>query len=477
MHILYREVIKIQMLFSGTQKRKYRLIYYLYYNQGTSLSIRALGEMLQVSKKTILADLMEIGKKNYIISSKVAITIKIDQGNVNFKFSKRASIFVIRQYFIEQSITFKLLNVFYQERSLKLTEFSVTNYYSLSVVYKKINELKLKLKPYGLEIKSESGRLFLIGPEEKKRYFYGELYYYVFGDRNSFLYREKKLAENYLKKIDPKNDIFQKKKKLKLLILIAISFQRMNQFPLSKTTTDGLVLNRIIENSGQLFLENNYPQFSEVQLKIEHNWILHCINDELCPYISTVEKEPFLEALNTIVTIFKFKLESQEGKDFTQLMLTYYKEKTNFGGSALLSCEFMLNESVLDISSNIFLQVLINENRKKKLEDSLYPLTLEECATILKITGVRVQKFKLGFISEYPEEWEHFLYRKILTLEIDHFYEWSEDVSAMDIVLSDNLYSFIGNKKNILISPCPSEQEIKKIQQELIMYINKKCSN
>lgn len=467
----------MKLLLDGTQRRKYLLIYYLYYNQGISVSIIALGEMFQVSKKTIIADLMEIGKKNYTLSNKAVITIKIDQGNVDFKFSKKASILVIRQYFIEQSITFKLLNAFYQEPSIKLTEFSLANYYSLSVAYKKINELKLKLKPYGLGIKSENGRLFFIGDEEKKRCFYGELYYYVFGDRNSFLYHEIKLAEKYLNKIDPKNQLLKKRKKLKLRVLIAVSFQRMNQFPLSKLNNDGLVLNQLVENSGKLFLENYYSDFSKIQLEIEHNWILHCINDEIFPYISIEEKEIFLEGLNKIAAIFKFKLENQEGKGFMQLMLTYYKEKIIWGKSTLLSYELILNESVLDISSNVFLQILINENRKKNLEDSLYPLTLKECATILKITGVGIKKLKLGFISEYPQEWESFLYRKILTLEVDQFYEWSDDFSTMDIVVSDNLYSFIGNKKIILISAFPTEQEIKKVQKELIMYINNEVSN
>lgn len=467
----------MELLLDAMQRRKYQLISYLYYNQGTKISIAMLSQKFQVSKKTVLADLMEIGKKNYITPSKTLIMVIIDKGYVDFKFSKKASILVIRQYFIEQSITFKLLNAFYREHFLKLTEFSRMNFYSLSVVYKKVNELKIKLKPYGLEIKSESGRLFFVGDEERKRCFYGELYYYVYGDRKSFLDHEKKLAENYLQKSDAKNQLFQKKKILKLSILIAVSFQRMNKFMLSETNTTSFISDSVIEEQGQLFLESKYPHFSSKQLKIENNWILNCIHNELSPCIPTKEKDSLLEGLNEVAAIFKFKLFSQEGKSFTQLMFTYYKEKRNWEKSRILSYEFLKNEAFFDISSNIFLQTLIRENCKKNLERFLYPLTLEECATILKISGVGIKKLKLGFVSEYPEEWERFLYRKIVTLEIDQFYEWSNDFSAMDIIVSDNLYSFIGSKKVLLISPFPSEQEIKKAQKNLIMYINRGISD
>ena len=83
----------------------------------------------------------------------------------------------------------------------------------------------------------------------------------------------------------------------------------------------------------------------------------------------------------------------------------------------------------------------------------------------------------MTFVSEYPKVWEKFLYRKILTLEIEQFYKWSDDFTNADIVITDNVYSFIDDKQLLLISPFPSDREIKKVQNQLISYINSSSIN
>ncbi|WP_322809538.1 helix-turn-helix domain-containing protein [Carnobacterium maltaromaticum] len=456
--------------------RKYRLVYYLYYHQGSQVSVATLSELFQVSKKTISADFSEIEKKNYVSADKIPITLKIIKGKVVFNFSNKASILEIRQHFFEESITFKLLTAFYKEGSFKLLDFSSSYYYSLSVVYKKINELKINLRPYGLSIQSEYGSIFLTGDEEKKRIFYGRLYYYVYGDRTSFLDPEKKIAKSYFKQIKVKhlwnNTLFQKRKKIKLSILIAVSLQRMNNFPLIEKKRTYLFSDLLMDHNGQKLLKENYPGCSKNQLNLERQWMTSFIISELKPYLSIKENSLFNEGLIRISNIFKFHLTSRKGKLFKQMMLMYYKEKKNCKKSSTLPVLSFANGPSVDISSNLYLEVLIKENHKREFEYSIYPLSLEECANILKISGIGTEKIKVTFISEYPPEWGMFLYRKILTLELKQFYEWSDDVLKADIVIADNNYPSI-NKKNIfLISPLPSDKEIKKLQNNLINHLN-----
>lgn len=469
-------MVKIKLLLDGMQIRKYKLIYYLYYNQGSEVSIAMLSELFQVSKKTILADIFELGKKNNSLDDRTFITIKVVKSNVEFKFSNKASILEIRQNFFEQSITFKLLNSFYRQSTFKLMDFSSRYYYSLSVVYKKINELKTNLKSYGLAIQSEHGETFLVGDEEKKRIFYSELYYYVYGDRAFFLDPEKKIAQSYFEQIETKkmlnNTHFQKSKKVELCILIAVSLQRMENFPLKKKKKTNFTINLLMEQRGLLLLTETYPHFSKVQLKLEHQWMISLISDEVDPYLSIKESSLFYEGLSRIATIFQFCLTSQEGKTFKRMMLMYYKEKKRHKKSSSLSLLSFINGPIVDISSNLFLETLIKENRKEEFDYLIYPLSIEECANILKISGIGIKKLKLTFIGEYPAEWEMFLYRKIVTLELEQFYEWSANLSKADIIVADNWYPFIGRKKLLLMSPLPSDGEIKKIQNQLINHLN-----
>lgn len=467
----------MKLLLDDTQMRKYKLLYYLYYNQEADVTLSRLSELLQVSKKTILADLNEISKKNYILSKKALIKFNMEKGNIEYTFTKNASILEIRQFFFEQSITFKLLNHFFQNPFIKIKEFTENYYYSLSVVYKKINELKKKIKTYGLEIHSEHGRLYLIGQEERKRSFYGEFYYYIYGSRSSFLDDERDSAKYYLKKIESETpldgSIFQKEK---LSILIAVSFRRMKSFPL-KYKKIHRVRNTLVGNKGQEFLEYTYANCSKKQIKLEHRWILHLINEVLGPFIVADDKTLLLEGIDKISDIFKFNLVSEGGKEFKRMMIIYYKEKKNNENYSILSQLSFQNGPVLEISTNVFLNILKTENHKEELEHSLYPVSIEETASILKISGVAIKKIKLAFLSEYPEEWHKFLYRKILTLELEQFYEWSNYSPKVDVVLTDNNYPFIGKKKQILISPFPSDTEIKNVQSKLVAYINNHCKN
>lgn len=467
----------MKLLLDDTQMRKYKLLYYLYYNQEVEVTLSRLSELLQVSKKTILADLNEISKKNYILVNKALIKFSMDKGNLKFTFIKNASILEIRQFFFEQSITFKLLNHFFQHPFIKIKEFTESYYYSLSVVYKKINELKKKIKPYGLEIHSEQGRLYLIGLEEKKRSFYGEFYYYVYGSRSSFLDAERDSAKCYFKKIESETpldgSIFQKEK---LSILIAVSLRRMKLFPLEYKKAYR-VRDMLVGNRGQEFLEYTYSSYSKKQIKLEHSWMIHLINEVLGPFVLTDDKALLLEGIKKISTIFNFNLVSEDGEEFKRLMIIYYKEKKNDKNYSILSQLSFQNGPVLEISTNVFLNILKTDKCKEELEHALYSVSIEEAASILKISGVSIKKVKIAFVSEYPEEWHKFLYRKVITLELEQFYEWSSYSSKVEVVLTDNNYPFIGKKKNILISPFPSDAEIKNIQKQLVTYINNHCQN
>lgn len=104
----------MDLLLDAMQMRKYKLLSYLYYNQGADLSVATLSNVFQVSKKTIVADLIEMEKKSTTIANKAVIRIKIDKGNIQFIISKKTSILEIRQYFLEESIAFKLLINLYQ---------------------------------------------------------------------------------------------------------------------------------------------------------------------------------------------------------------------------------------------------------------------------------------------------------------------------------------------------------------------------
>lgn len=469
-------MIKINLLLDGKQIRKYKLIYYLYYHQGSLVSIATLSDLFKVSKKTIFADLTEIEKKNHAFIDKIPITLKIIKGNVEFKFSDKASILEIRQYFFEESLAFKLLNSFYKQGYFKMMDFSSNYYYSVSVIYKKINELKSKLNHYDLTIQSEQRRTFLAGDEEKKRFFYSELYYYVYGNRSSFLDPEKEIAQNYFKQID-KNEIvenayFQKNKKIKLYILIAVSLQRMKKFPLIKEGNTYFYSNILMGKEGQLLLEEQYPDVSKDQLKLEHQWMVSFINGEIDPCLSIESNSLFFKGLTRIASIFKFDLTSQEGKLFKQMMLMYHKNTLICKKDTILPQLSFQNGISIDISSNLFLEVLIKENNKEEFEYSIYPISLEECATVLKISGVGIEKLRLTFISELPLEWEIVLYRKILTIELEKFYEWSDDLSKSDVIIADTRYSFIDGKKLLLISPVPSDEEINTIQKQLISHLN-----
>lgn len=464
--------MKVDLLLDAMQMRKFKLLSYLYYNQGADLSVTTLSKVFEVSKKTIVADLVEMEKKSSAIANKSLIKIKIDKGNVEFIISEKTSILEIRQYFFEQSIAFKLLVVLYQEHFIKLKTFSLTYYYSPSVVYKKVNELKGKLKEYGLTIKSEHGSIYLDGEEEKKRYFYSEIFYYVYGDRNSLLDTEKKIAENYLKKSKIKSNFIQESKQVRICIFIAVSLQRMKDFPLVKSRLPYFRDSMAIENKFYSFLEDSYPQYSKMQMKIESQWMIKFIYEEINPNMSVVDDPLFFEGLKRVSNLFNFSLTSQEGKEFKQLMIMYCRSKRNNLKNTVFSQLSFPNESVLDISPKIFLQVLIKENYKNEFETLLYPLNLEECSYILKISGIGIKKLKLTFVSEYPKVWERFLYRKILTLEIEQFYKWSDDFTNADIVITDNVYSFIDDKQLLLISPFPSDREVKKVQKQLISYIN-----
>lgn len=201
------------------------------------------------------------------------------------------------------------------------------------------------------------------------------------------------------------------------------------------------------------------------------------IYEEINPNVSEMDNPLFFEGLKRVSNLFNFSLTSQEGKEFKQLMTMYCRSKKNNLKNTVFSQLSFLNESVLDISPEIFLQVLIKENYKNEFETLLYPLNLEECSYILKISGVGIKKLKLTFVSEYPKVWEKFLYRKILTLEIEQFYKWSDDFTNADIVITDNVYSFIDDKQLLLISPFPSDREIKKVQNQLISYINSSSIN
>lgn len=467
----------MDLLLDAMQMRKYKLLSYLYYNQGADLSVATLSNVFQVSKKTIVADLIEMEKKSTTIANKAVIRIKIDKGNIQFIISKKTSILEIRQYFLEESIAFKLLINLYQKQFIKLKNFSLTYYYSPSVVYKKVNELKVKLKGYGLTIKSEHGSIYLGGEEEKKRYFYSEIFYYVYGDRSSLLDTEKKVAENYLKKSKIRSNLIQESKQVRICIFIAVSLQRMKDFPLVKSRPPFFTDSIAMEKNFYLCLEDSYPQYSKIQLKIESQWMITFIYEEINPNVSEMDNPLFFEGLKRVSNLFNFSLTSQEGKEFKQLMTMYCRSKKNNLKNTVFSQLSFLNESVLDISPEIFLQVLIKENYKNEFETLLYPLNLEECSYILKISGVGIKKLKLTFVSEYPKVWEKFLYRKILTLEIEQFYKWSDDFTNADIVITDNVYSFIDDKQLLLISPFPSDREIKKVQNQLISYINSSSIN
>ena len=54
----------MDLLLDAMQMRKYKLLSYLYYNQGADLSVATLSNVFQVSKKTIVADLIEMEKKS-----------------------------------------------------------------------------------------------------------------------------------------------------------------------------------------------------------------------------------------------------------------------------------------------------------------------------------------------------------------------------------------------------------------------------
>lgn len=142
----------MEFLFDKDAYRKYLVMQYLYDNREKKVLKKELGNHIFGCSKTIMTTIQLIKEPPIGDRESARFEIEVDYKWVRGTFDRKFNIDKLKEFYLRESIAVKISLQLFEKNELILSNFSVENYYTQTIVKNKMKELNQKLKEHNIHL-------------------------------------------------------------------------------------------------------------------------------------------------------------------------------------------------------------------------------------------------------------------------------------------------------------------------------------
>ncbi|MFS7260602.1 helix-turn-helix domain-containing protein [Carnobacterium divergens] len=467
----------MNFLFDNITLRKIKIIRNLYYSKNQTLSKKKLAELIpNCSLKTILATIKYLETDEILKAENLLFKISVTGREIKAFFPINFSIDQVVNAYIVKSLDFKILTSFFEGTFYSVKQFSTKNFYSFSVINKRVSFLNQK---FNKEIylnkvcpaNVEGNTLAILT-------FYASLYSMV-GYNNQLLTRP--LLDQIERDIRAESDelgisinriSYSEMQYISyLMAIIKTESKDENYFQVVKNSL--LNVNDSHNNESETSCKNDIQQY-----QILNSFFEDSIKNQELSFKQESGPNEYYKLINLLLSefeaYFQFQFSDTEKKNSQKKIMELINNK-NYGRGKLLFQSLLRNngkgkESLIIMPD--FFKIWIGKNSVYQMLEKLKIDATDFYLILRETTSFRIVKKKLYINTELGSDYNQLLGEKMLTLELSKYIEittfWDDTV---DLVVSDRV---IPTKIPIKIIPTkPNEEELCLFREELSLFINK----